>query len=75
MRIVHHEYPSLCELESAILAVITDPIRVLLRKATKTEEVPGVVAVDQMDREAEADDRVERRGRDQIPAMQYRLGA
>ena len=37
------------------------------------EQITGVVAVDQVDRQTEADNRVQRRGCDQVSAVQHRF--
>lgn len=46
-----------------------------LGEAAQADKVARVVAVDQVNRQAELDDRVQRRGSDQVPAVQDRLGA
>ena len=47
----------------------------LLCEAAEMKEVAGVVAVDQVDRQAQADDRTQGRGCDQISAVQHRMCA
>jgi hypothetical protein len=46
-----------------------------LRESAKAHDVAGVVAVDQVYRQSELDDRVQRRGRDQVTTVQDCLGA
>jgi hypothetical protein len=44
-------------------------------KALEMEQVAGVVAVDQMDRQPDVEDGVQRRRRDQVAAVQHGLGS
>lgn len=75
VRVVHHEYPTLREVEGSVLPVIMHAVCVLLRKPGQVKQVARIVAVDQVDRQAHVNDRMQGGRRNQIAAVQHHLGA
>ena len=75
MRVVHQKYLPLREEQGPVLAVIMNAVAGLLRKPGKVKQVACVVAVNQVDRQAQSDYGVQRGGRNQVTTVQYRLSA
>lgn len=75
MRIVDQEYPPLHQRQGTVLPIVMKAVAGFLCPSGKVEEVARVVAVNQMDRQFQTDDRMQGRRRDQIAAMQHCLGA
>jgi hypothetical protein len=71
VRVVHQEYAPLRESQGRVLAVIMHAVGRVLREPGQVKQIARIVAVYQVDRQPHADDRVQRRGRDQIAAMQH----
>lgn len=74
MRVVDQEYAPLRQLQVRVLPIIVD-MRVLLHELGKVEQVARIVAVNQVDRQAQVYDRVQSGGRHQIAAVQHYLSA
>jgi hypothetical protein len=73
MRVVHQKDPPLRQGEGCVLAVVVHAVRGLLRESVQVKQVTCIVAVNQVDRQSQSDDRVQRGGRNQVAAVQYRL--
>ena len=75
MRVMHQEYRPLRQEQGAILAVIMNAVGGLLREPGKVKQIARVVAVYQVDRQPQSDDRVQGGGRNQVAAVEDRLSA